>query len=290
MRSKATGTASATLLLFAIIPAAVTAQGGSGGSGEVQLEERTGPGARLTELSDTPSSSETPLTGHWSIHRTDGPRAELELFWTDRTNWRHWTALSRLRGLSVDEIVSPGSEAVSFRIMEDAGTFVFDGAVGGGRGGGEFRFGPDRGFVEVLASLGVLDEGDASDHQLKNLAYGGIGAREIREFRDLGVGLSSLEEVLGLAVHHVSPEYVRAMRSLGVPDATGISEIVTLRMFGVTVEYVRDLASLGYEGLTGSQLVDLRRARVTPDFIRELRRRGHRDLSPEMLIDLKRRR
>lgn len=231
----------------------------------------------------------TPLEGRWVVHRTQDAHLDLELFWTDGTNWRRWRASSEFHGLSDDELLSLASSPVSFRIEQDAGTFEFEGTFRSGRGTGDFRFRPNRQFTSTLRSLAVQGVGEVTDHQLKNLAYGGVGATAIREFKALGFAPLTLENAIDLAIYGVTPNYVRELQSLGVGDASTIRGVIDLRIYNVSAEYVRELAALGYRGLSGERLSEMRRGRVTPAFIRSVHEAGYHNVSPELLIDMRKR-
>ncbi len=198
----------------------------------------------------------TPLAGSWVVSGTQGSFANLRLDWDDGTNWDRWIRIASLRGIDARDI-NAGASPVAFRIEQDAGTFEFSGAFQNAHGTGAFRFRPNRGFAATLRSLGL--EGPVSDHQLKNLAWGGVGAAEIREFRAAGVAPVTLRGVIDMAIFRVEPEYVRA------------------------------LAALGYRGITTAELIDLWRAKVTPDFIRAVRDSGAGPTTPESLIRLRER-
>lgn len=204
-------------------------------------------------------STSTPLDGRWTIHRTQGANADLELFWSDDTNWRRWIASSAFRGVSGNDILSPTSAPVAFRIEQDAGSFAFEGTFRGGRGSGDFRFRPNRPFASTLRSLGLRDVGEVTDHQLKNLAYGGVGAAEIREYQALGFAPLTLENAIDLAIFRVTPDYIRAMQSLGVSDANTVRGAIDLRHQGVTPEFVQKVREAGYRDVPTRTLIQMRR-------------------------------
>jgi len=235
---------------------------------------------------DAPSQAK-PLTGRWVL--SGGAAApRLELLWDDDTQWRRPIALAELSGVSAGDLGALASRAVSFRMAQDAGSFEFEGAVHGGGGNGRFHFRPNHAFAGTLRSLGVAGVGGAlSDHQLKNLAFGGIGADEVRGFIALGYTRLTLTEVVDLAVRNLTPEYAQAMRSLGVRGAGTVDGVIELRFHGVTPGYVRELGTLGYHQLSVDQVSEMWRAGVTPAFIRGARQNGGRDLTPEALIELK---
>jgi hypothetical protein len=231
----------------------------------------------------------TPTAGRWTLASASRDTFTLELFWDDGTNWpTRAVAFAELRGAAPRDIAAPEVTPVTFRVERDAGDFAFDGAFYRGRGTGTFRYRPDRRFVDTLRALGVAALGDVTDHELKNLAYGDVGAAAVREFRALGFASLSKRDLLELAVRQVTPEYAGALQALGVPDASTVAGVVELRFHGVPVSYVRALAGAGVRGVPARLLVAMRRNAVTADFVRRAREEGARDLSPESLIALRR--
>lgn len=204
------------------------------------------------------SHSDTPLRGRWTLDPVSGKQAELEVFWVDDTNWRRTVPLSRFTGLTTRDLMSAVPVPVAFRMEHEAGVFEFEGHIQRGRGTGDFRFTPKREFIQALRSIGLSGIDSVSDHQLKNLAWGGVTSEDIRDFH--AHGFSHLDQVVDFAI------------------------------FGVTSGYVKALSGLGYSSLSASQVIDLWRAGVSPVFIKRMHDAGHAGASPERLIQLHRRR
>ena len=183
----------------------------------------------------------------------------LELQWSDDTQWRRAIEPSELSGLADRDRTSPASVPVAFRMAQDAGTFEFEGTFRAGRGAGSFRFRPDRDFAATLRSLGVDSARDVSDHQLKNLAFGGISAAAVREVQALGFAPLTLSQLLDLAVFHVTPDYVRAMRAAGVRETKTVDQVVDLRFHDLTPAFVRCVRDAGYRDAAPDALLEMRR-------------------------------
>ncbi|HZF67917.1 MAG TPA: M56 family metallopeptidase, partial [Gemmatirosa sp.] len=197
-----------------------------------------------------PGDDTTPLAGRWVAHATRDGVVDFEVFWSDGTNWRQ----------ALDSAALRADAGAALSIAQDAGTFDLDGALRDGRGTGALRFRPARGFGAVLASLGVRGADAPSDHQLKNLAWGGISAAAVREFLALGYGPLTLRDAQDLAIFQVTPAYARAMRALGVAGTETVPGIVDLRHQGVPVAYARAVAATGEPALTARALAERWRA------------------------------
>jgi hypothetical protein len=240
-------------------------------------------------LAVPPVASASPPSGRWVLTGGEGATLQLELRWPDGSQWRRTIAAAELHGLPGGGIAAAGSAPVAFRIEQDAGSFVFEGSAGGGRGTGDFSFTPRREFVAALHTLGVSGVGEVSDRDLMNLAFGLVSSSAIREFQAMGLSPLSYGDVMELAVQQVSPTYMRTMQSLGVPGINTVRSVVSLRQFGVTPELVQELAALGTRGVDGEGLVSLRHSGVTPAFVRQVREAGYREVTPQALVEMKKR-
>jgi hypothetical protein len=223
--------------------------------------------------------------GRWTMDASHGSVAQIELRWNDKSQWRRAIDLAELTGVSAEQINSAASGHVVFRIDQDAGSFQFDGAFANGRGVGVFHFEPHRTFVDTLHSLGILSLGEITNRDLMNLAWGDFSASAARGFRTLGFTPLTKDEAMDLAVQHVSPEFVKTLRSAGVREIATVPQVVELQVFGVTPELVKELATVGIRGLSGHELVELRFNGVTVDFVRSLYKSGRRNLSVQSLVE-----
>jgi beta-lactamase regulating signal transducer with metallopeptidase domain len=96
------------------------------------------------------------------------------------------------------------------------------------------------------------------------------------------VGLDDLtiDELVELKTQDVTPEYVRAMHSLGMhPDADGF---VALRVQGVTPEYIAEMRALGFTP-DADQIVALKVQGVNADYVRSLKEVGIQGDADEMI-------
>ena len=240
----------------------------------------------ITLLAAAPVPAAGDEEGAWTLSAAaDGARLRLQLRWGDGSTWNRVLEESAFTGL---RDASAGAARGSFRMEEDAGTFEFTGAYRNGRGEGRFRFHPRREFGATLRALGIQGAGQVRDRDLMNLAFGGLSAADIQEFRALGIPVATMDQVMDLGIQQVSPEYVRTLQGLGATGANTVEAVVAARLFGVRGELVGELAAVGIRGLPLDEYVDLARAGITAAFVRQVRAAGHTRLSTEELIDLRR--
>lgn len=114
-------------------------------------------------------------------------------------------------------------------------------------------------------------DGRLTVDELIALRVHGITPEYISEMRGVFGGDLSIRSVTQLKAMNVTPKYVADMRAAGVA-ITRASEAVSLRAMNVTPEFVRSIAAAGYSKLTARDLVRLAAAGVNADFIREMQK------------------
>jgi len=122
-------------------------------------------------------------------------------------------------------------------------------------------------YIDGMKSAG-LDNLTADD--LIGLKIQGVTPEYVRAMHDLGLH-PDVDGLIGMKVQGVTPEYVKELRGLGFnPD---VDQIVGMKVQGVTGEYVRGMKELGIQG-DADQIVGLKVQGVTPEYIRELQALG----------------
>jgi beta-lactamase regulating signal transducer with metallopeptidase domain len=107
-----------------------------------------------------------------------------------------------------------------------------------------------------------------------------IGGLQAAGLKDLTV-----DEIIALKIHGVTPEYIREMRAAGL-DATS-REWVSLKIQDVSPEFVRALAAAGLANLRIGEYLSAKVQGVTPEFVEKIRSHGFKNLTIRQLISLK---
>jgi hypothetical protein len=107
-----------------------------------------------------------------------------------------------------------------------------------------------------------------------------IGGLQATGLKDLTV-----DEIIALKIHQVTPEYIRGLRAAGL-EATA-PELVSLKIHQVTPEFVHELAAAGLTGLRVSEYLAARVQGITPEYVRKISSHGFKDLTIRQLISLK---
>lgn len=243
--------------------------------------------AMLLPMAAVLSATPVPQEGRWIAGDNGGEKLQFTLIWGSSTIWVQEFARSELRGVSEREITSPTSTPVSFRLEREAGVFEFEGGFKEGTGTGKFIFQPRSQFVQTLRSLRIEGADRVTDRDLMLLALRHTSTAVIQEFTGLSLGSLSVKEVVELAVHGVTPEYVRSLRSVGLSGTNTVSGLVEMRLHRITREYIRELEALGYRNLPRHQLLQMGIHGVSREQIQGLERVGYRDLSPRQLVAMR---
>jgi beta-lactamase regulating signal transducer with metallopeptidase domain len=122
-------------------------------------------------------------------------------------------------------------------------------------------------YIDGMKSAGM---GDLTADALIALKIQDVTPEYVKAMRELGLHADA-DELVSLKVQGVTPEYVKELRALGFnPD---VDEIVSFKVQGVNADYVRALKDAGLKA-DADQIVSLKVQGVTSEYVRELRAAG----------------
>jgi hypothetical protein len=107
----------------------------------------------------------------------------------------------------------------------------------------------------------------------------------IEGLQSAGLKDLTVDQIISLKIHGVTPDYIRELRAAGV-EATA-PDLVALKIHEVTPEYVRGLTAAGLANLRVHDYLAAKIQGVTPEFIQGIRSHGFKDLTLRQLIALK---
>jgi len=139
-----------------------------------------------------------------------------------------------------------------------------------------------------LARLEAMDA-IAPSHRTREAAQKSASNEErgsyIEGLQSAGLKDLTVDQIISMKIHGVTPEYIRELRAAGVE--AGASDLVALKIHEVTPEYVRGLAAAGLANLHVHDYLAAKIQGVTPEFIQGIRNHGFKDLTLRQLIALK---
>jgi hypothetical protein len=107
----------------------------------------------------------------------------------------------------------------------------------------------------------------------------------IEGLQSAGLKDLTVDEIIALKIHGVTPEYIRGLRVAGIEASS--PELVSLKIHEITPEYVRGLAAAGLTNLRVHEYLAAKIQGITPEFIQGIRSHGFKDLTLRQLIALK---
>jgi hypothetical protein len=138
--------------------------------------------------------------------------------------------------------------------------------------------------------LARLEVGAAVGHRTKEAAAENSGPGEqhgsyIEGLQTAGLKDLTVDEIIALKIHGVTPDYIRGLRAAGIEASS--PELVSLKIHEITPEYVRSLAAAGLTNLRVNEYLAAKIQGITPEFIQGIRSHGFKDLTLRQLIALK---
>jgi beta-lactamase regulating signal transducer with metallopeptidase domain len=214
--------------------------------------------------------SSSDIRGSWEItQHTPTGKLQLMLSMPDapRMSGTSFEDLStfRIRDLTDAQITSPFRTNAHFEIVRESGTFVCDGYFEAGYGTGEFVLHLDPSFNPQMAALGFTN---IADKQFVSMALFEAGTRDLGELRAAGLPVPSFDQLIGMRVLGVTPEFIRSIEQAGFTPR--IDDLIGMWANGVTEDFAREMQQI-YPSVSLNDLIGMKVQGVTVNFAREMR-------------------
>ena len=90
----------------------------------------------------------------------------------------------------------------------------------------------------------------------------------IDSLKDAGLTNLTVDELIGLKVQGVTPEYVKSMKDLGLK--IHVDELIGMKVQGISSEYVKEMRAATGQALDSDALIGLKVQAVTPEYVRQM--------------------
>ena len=134
-------------------------------------------------------------------------------------------------------------------------------------------------YLEQMKAAGL---GDLTVDQLIGLKVQGVTPEYVNAMHDLGFK-PNVDELIGMKVQGITPDYIRGMRAAGVN--LDVNKLVGMKVQGITPDYVRAMHDVGIDADT-DELIGLKVQGVTPEYIKAMKAEGV-ETSADTLIGMK---
>jgi beta-lactamase regulating signal transducer with metallopeptidase domain len=127
-------------------------------------------------------------------------------------------------------------------------------------------------YIDGLKAAGLTN---LTVDQIIGLKIQGVTPEYVKSIHDLGLQTDA-DTIMGMKIQGITPDYARAMR-----EATGqpldADELVGLKIQGVTPEYVKQIHELGLKA-DSEEIMGMKIQGISPEYVREMRKL---DLKPD---------
>jgi len=120
-------------------------------------------------------------------------------------------------------------------------------------------------YIDAMKAAGLTN---LSVDELVGMKIQGVTPEYVKSMKDLGLKIDP-DTLVGMKVQGITPSYVAQMRG-----ATGQSldadDLIGLKVQGVTPDYIKEIHDLGFKA-DADDIIGMKVQGVTPDYIREMR-------------------
>ena len=137
--------------------------------------------------------------------------------------------------------------------------------------------------ADYIGELRRLGYTNLSVDDLIELKSHGVSPEFVEGLKEQGLANLSVEQLVKLRSHGVSPTFIRELKASGYSNL-GVDQLLSTRMHGLTPEFVTQMAALGFARLPLEALISARQHGVGPEFVKDLQSAGYAQLPLEDLI------
>jgi beta-lactamase regulating signal transducer with metallopeptidase domain len=135
-----------------------------------------------------------------------------------------------------------------------------------------------------LAALVAAGYGDLSVDDIIALKSHGLSPEYLRGMSQSGWEKLSAQKLIDLHSRGVDPEYAHAMKEAGFHDLNVLG-VTDLRMHGVRPEYARQIHALGFGPYSPQQIIEFNAHGVPVELFRALQEAGFTRLTPQEIVE-----
>jgi hypothetical protein len=243
--------------------------------------------------------AQSDVTGEWKATTKEGSTDKIYISFERKSdrggkNQQGSTYLySDLQGLSLSQTQSG---RVSFSLVREAGTISCEGSFTNGKGGGTFRFVPNRAYVDGMRSRGFdfeKQDADQDSRHRSTLEERLFAAATLNVTTALADDLRSanfpdldIDDLFKAAIFKIDGKFMSEMAATGFPNLT-MEDLVKARIFKIDADFVRNIKDMGFGAENFEHLVKFSIFKVTPQYLTELRNEGLNGLTAEEVVKLR---
>ncbi|WP_299438402.1 M56 family metallopeptidase [uncultured Aquimarina sp.] len=108
----------------------------------------------------------------------------------------------------------------------------------------------------------------------------------IKQFKSLGYENASVDDIISLKIHNVTPDFIKKYHQAGYKDIP-LDKVVALKIHNVSPEFIETFKKAGYKNISLEEAMSLKIHNVSPDAASEYVKIGYNNLSIDDLMSFK---
>ncbi|KAA1247961.1 M56 family metallopeptidase [Aquimarina sp. RZ0] len=108
----------------------------------------------------------------------------------------------------------------------------------------------------------------------------------IEQFKKLGYTQASIDEIIALKIHNITPEFIKRYHKAGYKDIP-LDDIVGLKIHQVTPEFIDTFKKAGFKNISIEDAMSLKTHNISPEYIRQFKKTMFDDLPLAAIMSFK---
>ncbi|MCK8523509.1 M56 family metallopeptidase [Aquimarina sp. D1M17] len=138
-------------------------------------------------------------------------------------------------------------------------------------------------YIKQFKTLGY---DNVSVDQIISLKIHNVTPEFIKMFNNAGYKNIPLDEVVGLKIHNVTPEFINSFKKAGYKNIS-LNDARSLKIHNISPDAAEAYAKLGYTNISLDQLRSLKIHRVSPEYVAEFKKSRFGDLPLNEIVSFK---
>jgi hypothetical protein len=159
--------------------------------------------------------------------------------------------------------VLPQDKQGTFSINREAGTMEFTGKFEGNKGMGDYKFVPNKSFIDVMNKEGIdLDK----DDDLLVFFMIDIKGSYVQMLKKNGFKSLDKDDLIPLAALKVDEAYISSIKMAGLADLEP-GDLIPLKSMNIDKNYIEEIRNAGYKDVTADKLISLKSMDIDGKYI-----------------------
>ncbi len=163
--------------------------------------------------------------------------------------------------------ILPQDKQGAFSVKREAGTMEFTGKFEGNKGMGNYKFLPNKNYMDAMQKEGIeLKQDDDM------LVFFMINIKEsyVQMLKKNGFKKLDKDDLIPLAALNIDETYISSIRSAGLNDLNP-GDLIPLKSMNIDKKYIEEIRNAGYKDVSADKLISLKSMDIDGKYIADYR-------------------